>query len=121
MVIGSTAISHWFPDFPRKPKDCDVIKESSLIPTNCEKVEYLSNPVLLEYYGDCYYLNATGLLTLKMSHLFWDINWDKHMFDVQFLISRGIAYDKKLFYLLYDYWNIIHSKNKRSDLEMSAE
>jgi hypothetical protein len=56
-----------------------------------------------------------------MSHIFWDINWDKHMFDIQFLINKGIAWDRKLFPLLYEYWNTVHGKNKRSDLEMSAE
>lgn len=25
MVIGSTATKHWFPDFPREPKDIDFV------------------------------------------------------------------------------------------------
>lgn len=34
MVIGSTAIKYWFPDFPREPKDIDIIGDYQLtIPT----------------------------------------------------------------------------------------
>ena len=30
MVIGSTSIKHWFPDFPREPKDLDIIYTTKL-------------------------------------------------------------------------------------------
>lgn len=115
ILIGSGAIKHWFPDFPREPKDLDYIGRGK----NGNGVEYHDNDVF-KYYGHSIML-PDDLYTLKMSHLFWNINWDKHMFDVQFLRNRGCKLKLDLFHLLYNYWNQVHGKNKRSDLKMSAE
>jgi len=128
LVIGSTAIKHWFPDFNREPKDIDyVVREYK---QSTREVEYLVNPVLLDYVADLAYINVIGkpryatpnvLLTLKVSHIFWDINWDKHMWDIQFLLLKGCKIIPELFDKLYTYWNDYHGKNKRSKLDMSSE
>lgn len=126
VIIGSQAIRYWFPDFKREPKDIDVISDDSwekelLLVVEGKKVETLDNPIILKYHKDFnIYLNPNMLYTLKMSHLFWDINWEKHMWDVHFLKSKNCVLDLELFYELYDYWNDYHGKNKRSDLKMSA-
>ena len=118
ILIGSKAIKHHFPDFPRDPKDEDYAVTTKTHNSTIE-CEYLINPIIggLEGIAD-----PNTLYTLKISHLVgWDINWDKHMFDVQFLKKKGCTIDKDLFYRLYDYWNTLHIPNKRSDLDMSAE
>ena len=126
IIIGSHAIKHFYPDFPREPKDLDYAckqenPQVKIVPDNM-RVEYLYNPVITKYVGEEeVYLNPDLLLTLKASHLFWDINWDKHMFDVQFLLKNGHTINRKIFYELYDFWNEYHSKNKRSDLNKSKE
>jgi len=61
------------------------------------------------------------IYTLKASHIFWDINWSKHIFDIQWLKAKGCEIDIPLFYRLYEYWNTYHSKNKRSDLKMNGK
>lgn len=121
MIIGSSAMSYYFPDFPRDPKDLDYVVESGPIPNTNLKVEKLPNPILLEYCGEQTYLEPQSLLTLKASHLAWDIFWDKHMFDCQFLIEKGYRVNIELFHKLYRYWNDYHGKNKRSNLQMSKE
>lgn len=124
ILIGSAAIKHWFPDFPRNPKDIDyAFREGEIFEERFKGYEYLKNPVLCSKYtdNDIEIISENDLYTLKVSHLFWDINWEKHMFDVQFLKSKECTLDTNLFYKLYDYWNIIHGKNKRSNLKMSAE
>ena len=128
IVIGSTAIRYWFPDFNREPKDIDyAVREYK---QSNRKVEYLINPVLIEYFHIKYpeynedriwIPNPDILLTLKVSHIFWDINWDKHMWDIQFLYSKDCKVIPELFEKLYAYWNDYHGKNKRSKLDMSAE
>ena len=121
IIIGSTAIKEYYPDFNREPKDLDYAIESDdkkEVLTSTKRVEYLLNPVLFKY-STSRFLEPDLLLTLKMSHLFWDINWEKHMFDVQFLLSKGLKYNKELFYELYEYWNKVHGANHRSDLKMS--
>lgn len=125
LIIGSQAIKYWFPDFPREPKDYDVVLEDgeqhNIITT--KKVEVLSNPCLL---AACRgytqkYLKPNHIYTLKMSHLFWDINWEKHEWDATWLRERGCKLDRTLFYNLYAHWNEVHGTNKRSDLKMSSE
>lgn len=126
MIIGSTAIRYHFPDFPREPKDVDVIKGSKFndyFPIDFKR-EYLENPILLEYCKDEDFLNKDSLYTLKISHVFWDLengSWDKHIWDIQWLKQKGCKFIPDLFYQLYDYWNIVHGKNKRSDLDMEAD
>lgn len=126
ILIGSSAIKHWFSDFPREPKDLDYItNDEDLLKyphgydLKGRKYEYLKNPVFDNYYGKVLY--PTSLCTLKASHLCWDINWDKHMFDLQFLLKKGCEIDEELWLELYNYWNEVHIKNKRSDLKMSKD
>ena len=122
MIIGSTAIKHHFPDFNREPKDVDITYHNGIKIVYSEigkKTEYLENPILDV---SLRFATPNELYTLKMSHLIgWDINWEKHMFDLQFLKSRGCVLDKELFNNLYDYWNTVHVKNRRSNLDMSAK
>lgn len=124
-VIGSTAIKHYYPDFPRNPKDIDIAVKNEIVEKTFKELinpreEILLNPVICKY-ATKYYLEPELLLTLKVSHLPWNINWDKHLFDTQFLLSKGLKINKELFYELYDYWTVIHGKNKRSDLKMTKE
>jgi len=124
LIIGSTAIKHHYPDFNRVPKDIDVIGRDLGNDTDVnlgdKKIEYLENPIILKYQSSGY-LNPSLLLTLKISHLFWDINWFKHMFDVQFLLGKGNVYDIGIIDELREYWTEVHPKIKRSNLVLSKE
>jgi hypothetical protein len=128
ILIGSRAIKHWFPDFPREPKDYDYIvddvtKEKPVYADG--RVEFHLNPILFPLCDSSFFcgmpLIPDHLYTLKISHLFWDINWAKHMFDVQFLKKKGCVLNKTLFDLLYEYWTGIHGKIKKSDLTLSSK
>lgn len=138
MVIGSVAISFWFPDFKREPKDLDIVIDENttldqqLIRDQNKdiKVEFLLNPVLFEYrrkhnlFTDLFYiLSPDELYTLKISHSFWDLknkSWDKHVFDIQFLKEKGCQFIPDLFWDLFNYWEKLHGKRKCSNLDMSA-
>ena len=123
VIIGSTAIKHYYPDFNREPKDLDIVTENVL--QSDSKTEYLRNDVLIQYLKDNglnqVYLSPDLLLTLKSSHIFWNINFDKHMYDIQFLLKKGNKINIDLFYKLYKHWNVVHGLNKRSNLDMSAD
>jgi len=119
ILIGSSAIKHWFPDFPREPKDKDYIRQGEK-EKSTQNVEYHTNLILENYHSDI--LSPDYLYTLKISHTIgWDINWDKHVYDIQFLKSKGCKVNKILLHNLYDYWNMVHERNRRSQLDMSAE
>jgi len=125
ILIGSKAIKHHYSDFPREPKDTDYVlfefQNYGVIKT--PGIEYLHNKIIsyLYYQTNNKVISSDHLCTLKASHLCWDINWEKHMFDLQFLLKKGCKTDSELFWKLYNYWNEFHGKNKRSDLKMSKE
>ena len=126
MIIGSTAILHWFHDFPRVAKDIDIIKNMYIKEyTSDLKVEWLDNPVLQNWFTKpIEFCTPNELYTLKISHSLWSLDngsWEKHMYDVQWLKEKGCEFIPELFYKLYEYWNFVHGKNKRSNLDMSAE
>lgn len=118
LIIGSTAIKHYYPDFKREPKDIDVAVFEQKLRESIK--EYLVNPIILKYQDDGY-LEPNLLLSLKISHLFWDINWDKHLYDAQFLLSKGCKYNLDLILELRSFWDYFLPKIRRSDLEMNKE
>lgn len=119
MIIGSVALKHYFPDFPREPKDLDIIGKK--VDSNL-RIEVLKNPILEEYYGNLpEYIGLDELYTLKISHLLFDVNWNKHIWDVQYLKDKGCQFIEPLFHKLFKYWETIHGKRKISNLEMTAE
>ncbi len=120
LVIGSTAIKNYFPDFNRTPKDLDYAVEDSTKFKNGDGIEYLTNPIILKHQKEGY-LNPKLMLSLKISHLFHDISWFKHIYDVQFLLSKGIKYDESLVNELIPFWNSTHRKIKKSNLKMTKE
>ena len=124
ILIGSSAIKNWYPDFKREPKDIDfIVNKQEIKNVKGGNVEFLENPIFSSMwrYQGLRVLSPDHLCTLKASHLCWNINWDKHMFDLQFLLKKGCLIEEDLFWELYEYWNTVHSKNKRSDLKMSKE
>ena len=122
LIIGSTAMKYHFPDFNREPKDIDIAVEQSDNLKSTREVEYLENPIIFKYIpAGKEYIDPDMLLTLKMSHLFFNINWDKHMWDVQFLLKKGCKYDFDIIVELYEYWKQYHPRHRRSDLNMSKD
>ena len=123
-IIGSTALKHWYSDYPNEPKDIDYVVNIASMWSKEEGVEYLENDILYvnqhKYVKDGY-LTVNALYTLKASHLICrDVNWDKHMWQFQWMKKKGCKLDVDLFYQLYEYWKDLYG-NKRSDLDMSAE
>lgn len=130
ILIGSTAIKYYFPDFNRVPKDLDIATQVKMV-NNIPNIEYLENPLLFEDVDSSWdILNINNhnyrllpkdyLYTLKISHCFWDINWEKHMWDAQFLKEKGCIFIPELFYKLFNYWEITHGLRNSSKLNMTA-
>jgi hypothetical protein len=127
ILIGSAAIRHHFPSFQREPKDIDYILRKGEVPSDSQggvRIEYHRNEVIDECFpkdGE-QVLPANMLYTLKVSHASgWDINWEKHMWDIQWMKARGCVLYTELFYRLREQWNVVCGANRRSDLGMSAE
>ena len=114
ILIGSRAAKIHFPDFYRNCNDWDYvtdIKHPSEITEEGRK-EYYSIPAFNNLLGQISYLSAEQLYTLKVSHCFWDIYWEKTMNDILFYQSKGVKLDENLFNELYAHWEIVHAKKK---------
>lgn len=121
LIIGSTALNHWFKDYNRQPKDIDIAVDSKkLYLSRNKKVEFLYNPIITKY-KEGKYLSPELILTLKVSHLFWNINWDKHMWDTQFLLSKGYKINKKICKELYKFWNGNVHRKRHTNFNMSKD
>lgn len=118
ILIGSKALNYFYKGV-REPNDTDyaVDQETS---SGTEGVEYLYNPIIFKYTNQdiC---PPDLLLALKVSHLFWETNWDKHMFDVQYLLSKGWEIDRAFVKEMREFWNTYLPKVRRSDLAMDKE
>lgn len=123
IIIGSSAIKYHFPDFPREPKDLDVIEPCNIFYEGPLRVEVLKNEILNKWHDyTTPYLSPDYLFTLKVSHTAgFDINWEKHVWDIQWLKVKGCKLNDELFYKLYEYWKEIHGKPKKSNLNLKTE
>lgn len=65
-----------------------------------------------------------GLYNLKVSHIFWDINWSKHIKDI-ITLQKEFGYssvDREVFDTLYSFWSNVHKDKKdRINLNKSSE
>lgn len=119
LIIGSTALRHHFPDFPREAKDFDLW---SPLPAS------MFMDTLADLYWDermRYYLDNTRtgelnrmatpdeLLTMKISHSPWELkngSWLKHMHDIVWLQDHGAQFLPDLYKILYPIWEDLHGK-----------
>jgi hypothetical protein len=111
LIIGSVAMRHWFPDFPREPKDIDYISQESI---RTRQEEHLWEPEFqwfLDNNVDDQFIDPQNLLLLKTAHLGWDIKWEKHVFDVEFLRRKGYFFtNEKQYNILVKAFTRKHGK-----------
>lgn len=121
ILIGSKAIAYHFTDYFRTPNDTDYAVDVDM--KSCKPmVEWLYNPVLFEHgYGKYDVLPANALYTLKVSHLFWEKGWEKHLDDAVFLQDKGCTLDFNLYKDLRNFWESYLPSVRRSDLKMTKE
>lgn len=117
MIVGGAAINFWFPG-ERVAKDVDIwVREGTEIPEKRPNIEYSCIPnEIMDMFGDVSYARIDDILTIKLSHLEYDIKWWKHVKDVEFLIQRGARVNNKILDALREHWKQVHgsSKNKLS-------
>jgi hypothetical protein len=125
-LIGSKAIKHHFPDFPREPNDVDFFsphnREQLELPNATKRVETFWHEDLAKW-GWKDIATPDELYTIKVSHAFWELkngSWSKHMMDILFLQSKGATLIPELYKILYKIWEDTHGK-KKVNLEADPE
>ena len=117
LIYGSEAIKHFFSEYSNEPKDLDIIVSEDL------KIDIKTDKILEQYYlpefqyifdnnKDEKYVDPDFLYTIKMSHLSWNIKWDKHMKDAIFLKEKGAKLNEFLYKELMNAWSRIHGTKK---------
>ena len=112
LIFGSTALKYWYPDFNRTPNDLDYISKEG---KSIKGVEYHWTEgfqYILDNNKDDIYVDADFLYTIKMSHACYDVRWEKTMYDIRFLKSKGCKVDEMLFKILLKDWELIHGEKK---------
>lgn len=114
LIYGSQAIQHWFSDFERTPNGLDIITDRQDLTYSKGKTEYYYIPEFFDNFKNknSDFLDKDYLYTFKVSHLAWNINWEKHMKDAQFLKSHYCKLDMDLYNILYKKQEGIHGKKK---------
>lgn len=114
MIIGSTALKHWYPDLLREPRDVDAWEESSQPNTREREYRWCETfREIRDLYGSPQFAPPDLLLTIKMSHAAWsDIHWDKTTFDIGFLQKRGARVDESTHIKLYQHWETLFGKKR---------
>lgn len=115
IVIGSTAIKHHFPDFPREPKDMDCFSNEPEATAGAE--DWYFHPKMLQWWWkhERRIASPYELYTIKLSHAFWELpngSWNKHMADLMFLKDKDCQVIEPLYRLLYEVWEEKHGKKK---------
>lgn len=117
LIYGSRAIKYHFNDFYREPKDYDYICKNP--PKSTKETEYHwvdSFQWILDNNKDTKFVDPDIIYTIKMSHISWDINFDKHLKDILFLRDKGCKLIKPLYKALYKEWEVLH-RNKHISLD----
>lgn len=139
IVIGSYVLTPYY-SIKTKPKDLDILTNDLYYETMCEryknrgeKVEIHKNnkifdilketiPILPNLSNEIGIISPKTLYTLKASHMFWDIKWDKHLSHIVSIKEKSnFNIIESLFYKLYNVWVEIHGEPKRSKLKMSSK
>lgn len=104
IIVGSFALRQWVPDY-REPKDLDIWlyeKEDTI----CGIAD--SYTVSKELYDliptKDGYATLDALYTIKLSHLGWDVHWEKTKKDVLFFKSLGCDILPELYLALVEQW-----------------
>jgi hypothetical protein len=110
LIFGSTALKHWFPDYPYEPKDLDLITQDKTKEKRVDKYYDPALQIILENNKDSVYIDPDLLLTLKAAHANWLIHWEKTMAHILFLKSKDLKINKPIYLKIKKEFKKIHGR-----------
>lgn len=117
VLIGSKALQKYQGFENRKNKDIDYFSDEKI-----ENAETFFHPDILQYFGDVNRAASLDeLYTIKISHIFWDINWDKHIYDILNMQDMEAQLIEELYNVLYKIWEEKYGKKKANLNVMASE
>ena len=109
VLVGSNAARLWIPEF-RIGKDIDWWSTEVVDGENFDTCVIPQNILKLVEEGSLIGGVATlnDLLTIKLSHLSYDILWKKHLNDYLVFKKHGAQINQGLYIALQEYWKEVH-------------
>lgn len=109
MISGSQALRYHGIDLgPVNDLDVIVYKESQLNNYNNPDYFILPKKIYDSLYNKTGYIYPEDILTIKMSHLSWDIKWEKTLRHINLLVNMGYSHNPELYKLLKAHWEQVH-------------
>lgn len=118
ILVGSAALKEIFPDF-RDPKDVDIMSDENVKVSKGVDL-YIPKTLSLSDYFDKRLPSIDQLYTIKISHIFWNNRFDKHISDIRYLQRKGAKLNPELYNAFYKEWEALYGK-KKANLNVSAE
>ena len=119
LIVGSIAAYHWLGDklHYRVPKDIDILTPAAISSSdrkicNIESQWHELAEEIIFTSEDKVFCDLTLLYTLKLSHSYWDIHWDKTIFDIVMFKRAGASLNQDLHDRLVKMWCTIHGDKK---------
>ncbi len=129
ILVGSRAARYWWLDW-RETKDEDWLLATPVPPDDKTDSHYepefaehqllLLGPHVCITSQDSFVATPDFLYTLKVSHSFWDIKWQKTITDIVFMKRRGCRLVPELYDVFYKVWTRVHGA-KKANLNVSNE
>ena len=119
LMIGSTAALYWGIN-RSNPKDTDYFyyRENEVVPSDSHKIPRELYEKIPSYNG---WITPEALLTLKCSHLQWDIHWEKTKLDIIYWMELGYKIIPDLYQDFVSYWKEIHGDKSFLSLNKDKE
>lgn len=111
IIIGSTAAKYWFKDYPKNPKDLDILCTQFKETTQKSDIQtHRLAQKIIDLSINKNYLDPDLLYTLKVSHAYWNIFFEKTLKDIEFFKNKGLVINQELHDELVQLWSEIHGK-----------
>lgn len=123
-ITGSQSLSY-FGLNRREPKDIDrVFFEGETIfkgKSEDDTILPFDLYTLLRTDDSYTFVIPEHILSLKMSHLAWDIHWEKTKNDILWLKAKGVVYDPLVYSRFKTHWEKVHGDKKFLTLNKNKE
>ena len=124
IIVGSTALEYF--GYNRcPPKDIDVWTDdeselSEHVDDHLVSKEILDMIPISGKFG-FHYATPSAVYTIKMSHVVYDIKWDKTKLDILHLKNKGCVIIPDLYKALIEHWKIVHGNKDFLSLKQNKD
>lgn len=120
VLVGSEALSYHIPGVDAGDVDYFSSERRNTVLDDGRRLEVFYHPDLERYAWSGSVASLDELYTIKVSHVFWDVQWEKHMLHILRMQQAGAQVINELYDVLYRVWEQVHGPKKVS-LEASAD